>query len=91
MEAAVKRSMQMMSYLGKRAPFVQALKTPIGKELLDDIIKMMQLRLDKIIEEKANSKDLAEYRVLKELSTKWVDRINKYQEGKEKLLKEQQQ
>lgn len=70
----------IVNYLAKNQPFVEATKTELGQELLKDMLNDMDILLAKIIDEKATELEKAEFRVLRKLSHKWIDRINKYTE-----------
>lgn len=72
-----KHADKILTILGKDTKFVNALNTPVGEELLKDMLAMMEDRLTKIVNEESTEADRAEYRVLKELSRKWIDRINR--------------
>lgn len=80
-----KRAAQVLSILGKQQQFLKALSTPIGQELLRDILEMMEERLEKIVKEDADEGIRAEYRVLRTLAGKWRDRVNSYYDGLKKV------
>ena len=69
---------RLLSALGKDEQFLNAFNSPVGSELLSDLVEIMETRLDKIIDETAEEKDKAEFRVAKELATRWVGKINEY-------------
>ena len=69
---------RILSSLGKSEQFLNAIQSPLGTELLTDLISMMEEKLDKIINETADDKDRADYRACKILSLRWADRINAY-------------
>ena len=71
----------VLSALGKQKPFVDALRTSIGMELLDSIIARMETMLPKIIDLKAKDEELIEYRVLRDLGRVWARKIAAYNEN----------
>lgn len=82
---------RIMSVLGKKQPFYEAIRTDIGQELLKDVIQKMEILLEKaIVDDPTNpmtDADKAEYRVLKNLAETWANRIHSYR-GKIQKLKE---
>jgi hypothetical protein len=69
---------RVMSVLGKKQPFYQAIRSEIGKELLKDVIVRMETLLEKAIDDEITDKEKAEYRVLKGLAETWATRIHGY-------------
>lgn len=80
---------RIMSILGKKQPFYQAIRSEIGQELLKDVIYRLELLLEKIIEDDPNKKitnqEKTEYRVLKKIAETWSLRIQKYLDKVDKL------
>lgn len=76
---------KLLSVLGKQRQFVQAWETPVGREILSDLILLAEEKLEKIVEEKADEKDRADYRVCKKLLTKFRDKINSYNQNLTRL------
>ena len=76
---------RIMSVLGKKQPFYQAIRTEIGRELLKDMIMKLEQLLEKAINDDITEKEKAEYRVLKELSETWAIRIHAYLQKVHKL------
>jgi hypothetical protein len=74
-----------LSIAGKLKPFYTALNTEIGQIILNDLLIKMEVLLDKIIEESATKKDLAEYRVVRKLLINWSNKIALYEETKKKI------
>lgn len=69
---------RILSDLGKQSRFIEALNSPIGKELYRDAIRMTEVLLDKIINEEADEKELAEYRVLRKILDRWGLKMEAY-------------
>ncbi len=71
-----KRGAAVISVLGKNEQFINAISTPLGEELLRDVIVIMEEKLELIYNEKASTEDKADFRALKRISERWVGRIN---------------
>ena len=69
---------RLLSALGKDRQFTDAWESPAGKEILGHLLSMIDQKLDKIINETAEDKDRAEYRVCMELLAYFRDRFNAY-------------
>lgn len=69
---------RVLSALGKQSHLIRALETEVGKALLEDSVNRMDVLLLKIINEESNEKDRAEYRVLKDLTSRWASKITAY-------------
>ena len=84
-----KNCTRIMSVLGKKAAFYEAIRTDLGRELLKDIITKLEILLDKQIEDSSDDpmtqNDKAEYRVLKNLADTWALRISRYRSQVQKL------
>jgi hypothetical protein len=76
---------RVMSMLGKKLPFVEAIKSEIGQELLKDAIAKLEILLEKGFENTATDDEKAEYRVLKSIVETWSKRIALYTKGVKKL------
>jgi len=76
---------RVMSMLGKKLPFVEAIKSEIGQELLKDAIAKLEILLGKGFENTATDDEKAEYRVLKSIIETWSKRIALYTKGVKKL------
>ena len=77
---------QVLSILGKRRPFMDAISTEVGQELLSDVVEQMQLILAKIIDDTATPTEVADFRAYKAISERWAKRISTYIEFQNKLL-----
>ena len=76
-----RRVAKVLKNLAKQNKFVEALGTPIGQELLADVMEMMEAKLNLIIEEEADDKDRADYRAYKSIYRSWHDKIAKHRKG----------
>mgnify|MGYP001563776288 CR=1 FL=1 len=75
---AGKRGAHTLDILGKYQPFVTAVSSPIGWELLKDDIQRHEELLEKIYNEQADVRELAEFRYLKLRLKKISERISIY-------------
>ena len=82
-----KRANRILTIMGKNQQFVNAISTPLGQEILRDVLVMMEERLDKIASLTATPQETSEYKILKELTEKWRDRINNYITGIQEIQK----
>jgi len=82
------RGAKTLSLAGKQRPFIEALSSKMGQELLRDMMVRMEVILDKIIEETVSKEELAEYRVLRDIFKKWAKRIMIFEETKKKIKEE---
>lgn len=64
--------------LSKKESFVEALSTQLGQELLADVLRMYEQKLDKVINGKATERDKEALVIFKCLAGLWADRINSY-------------
>lgn len=80
-----KRGAQTLSVLGKYAPFMQAIQTEIGAELLRDLNTKHDELLDRISSLTATDSDRAEYLAVKNMILRWADKISKYEMELNKL------
>lgn len=80
-----KRHEILIQSLGKGAKFLNAFESAVGQELLKDATERMQRILLLVIDLKAEEKDLAEYRALRDITKKWLGKVAKYQEDMKKL------
>jgi len=72
------KTSKLLSVLGKNRQFIDAWETPAGKEILSYLLAMIDIRLDKLINEETDEKDRAEYRVCLELLANFKDKINSH-------------
>ena len=75
------RGSKVLSIAGKHLSFYLAIKSSMGKEILHDSMIQMERLLEKIIKVKATKEELAEYRVLRKIVSRWSDRIALYEQS----------
>ncbi|MHC4728106.1 MAG: hypothetical protein ACYS17_12860 [Planctomycetota bacterium] len=73
-----RKTAQIMSRLGKKHKFVEAVKTPVGEQLLKDMMVRMDDLLEKNLRQKMTDRERIEYEVLEKLSETWISRIYSY-------------
>lgn len=73
-----KRTAKYLNTLAKDDKLVQALKTKVGKSLMSALLDDLDRLLKKVVKEDASKEELAEYRVLKKICTKWCDELSTY-------------
>jgi len=76
---------RLLSALGKDRQFMAAWDTPAGQEIMSKLLSMADEGLDRIINETADDRVRAEYRVCMTLLKYFRDRINKYQKNLNEL------
>lgn len=78
---------RIMSVLGKKRPFYDAIRTELGLELLKDNIIRLEDLLEKQIEkpDEMTDDDRVEYKVLKRITETWAGRIKSYVDKIDKL------
>lgn len=81
----IDRTTRLLSSLGKDKRFISAWESEVGKELMGKLLSMADDRLDSIIQEKADEKIRAEYRVCMELLLYFKRRINLFYKNQEAL------
>ena len=85
---SAKRGAMMLEVVAKQYRFIEIILSPVGKELLADLIEMHDDLLAKIYSDTATELDKAEFRVVKVLIQRWINKINAYQEGMKAIEKE---
>lgn len=73
-----KKGEMTITLLGKLEPFMQAIQTEVGWELLRDDIARYEELLMKMESETATQQELAEFRYLKIRTTRVAERVNRY-------------
>lgn len=73
-----KKGEMAITLLGKLEPFMQAIQTEVGWELLRDDIARYEELLMKMESETATQQELAEFRYLKIRTTRIAERVNRY-------------
>jgi len=69
---------RLLSILGKDRQFLNAWESPVGKPLMDDLLKDAESLLEKIIQDEATLEEKAEFRVIRAWLTNVAGRINTY-------------
>lgn len=72
------RANEILTFLGKYQPFMEAIRTDVGQELMNDLILTAQEKLMLIANESASDADKAEYRVCVRRLKTWSERIALY-------------
>ena len=80
------RGVKTLSIISKKNEFQQAITDPIGQTLMKDLMIQMEILLNKIIDEKADDKDRAEYRVCRKLFEQWAIKIKEYRALQDKVI-----
>jgi hypothetical protein len=76
-----RRATNTMSVLGKYEPFIQAIQTDVGKEILRDDIVRHEILLTKIYNDQADDAEKAEFRYLKRRLLVNAERIQLWLDG----------
>lgn len=76
-----RRASHTMSVLGKYDPFVQAIQTEVGQQILQDDISRHEYLLNKVYDEQANESEMAEFRYLKRRLRTVAERISLWMEA----------
>jgi hypothetical protein len=87
LKKARKRGERTLSLLGKYQEFIKALSTPIGNELLSDLITKHEILLDKISNLNATDEEKMMYKVVRELILVWSTRIANFNEAVNSIKK----
>jgi len=89
------KAKKVLSVMGKNRQLVNALSSPLGQELLKDVLELNESALNKLLETDIdNSKERfaeirAEYKESAKLLQRYLDKITKFQEGLEKVTTNQ--
>lgn len=78
----------LLTVLGRDKVFLDAFQSPLGQELLKDVIFAIEDKLSLILNEKDKPKDRSELKAYQTILRSWSGRIKKYNQNKEKLMKE---
>lgn len=81
------RANKILTILGKNQPFIDAITSEIGQELMKDAVIMTEDILMKIADEKASELERAEYRALRKIISRWTERINLHTKMLNEVLK----
>lgn len=83
-----RKGVKTLSLLGRINRLKEALQTPVGQELLQEIMTKMEVRLQKILDRESTDQEEIEYNTLRELFLAYTDKIVKYYNLAEKVKKE---
>ena len=72
------RAEALLKALGTSHAIVRAFDTEIGKEILSDVLSVMNNNLKKIVANEASDDEKAEFRMAKAIATRWAGRIETY-------------
>jgi len=73
-----KKGANTVSYLGRHEPFMQAIQSPLGQELLKDLCARHEQLLEKVGDLVATDEEKGEFKAVKKLIHDWSERIAKY-------------
>ena len=73
-----KRTEAIMAALGKNVDFYNAVHTPVGQEILKDLMAMMEEKLALIVDGTATEEQRIEYKVMHALFGRWGTKIQRY-------------
>lgn len=76
---------RIMSMLGKKQPFVEAMQSEVGQQILKEAVTRLEILLEKGFENTATDDEKAEYRVLKKIVENWSSQIATYNKGVKRL------
>lgn len=81
-----KSTAKVLSLLGKKKGFYEAINSEVGRELLKEVMIQMERLLPKIIERRAKDEELALYDAYQSIFDRWCIKISDYVKWKNKLL-----
>ena len=76
-----------LGILGHFQPFVDAMHTEIGKELLRDAVSIHESLLSKVAELTATPEETMEYKAIRKILMMWAERITRYEKALAELSK----
>lgn len=74
-----------LSLLGRKDDFYTAVTDKLGQELMKDVMVEMERLLLKIIEDKADENEKADYRAYRKIFEKWSRKIKEYRDLRHKI------
>lgn len=72
------RASRELETLGKLQPFVDAMQSEIGRELMVDAMAEYDRLLQLVVEEKDTEQDRAEFRAIRRITGKWAEKIKTF-------------
>jgi len=77
----------VLSALNRSKKFMDAIRSDVGRELLEEVSKELQRLFDLIVDEKAEPKDLATFRAYRHIGLAWGKKIAEYRKLTERVKK----
>jgi hypothetical protein len=77
-----------LSILGHFQPFMEAMQSPLGKEILNDAITVHEELLQKVGSLTATDDEKMEYKNLQKIIYRWSERIARYEKAMSELTKQ---
>ena len=74
-----KRAEKTLSTLGKDLNFITAINTPVGEELLKDLVSEYHRLLDRVASLDCSDDEKARYKVVRDLIARWSQKIAEYE------------
>jgi len=78
---------QTLSVLGKYQPFIEAINSEIGQQILKDAIGLHESLLFKVADLTATPDETMEYKAIRKIILKWSERIATYDKALAELTK----
>lgn len=78
---------QTIAVLNRYQPFVEAINSEMGKEILRDAITVHESLLMKVADLTATPEETMEYSAIRKIIMRWSERIAKYEKSMEELTK----
>ena len=80
-----KPAVKVLEILGRNQPFYHAVHTPIGKELLKNLMDRLDVLSEKLVSGEMSAEERAEYQVCRTMLQDWSQKITKYQQLANKI------
>lgn len=82
-----KNAMRVLSFLGKNAAFVTAIRTELGQSIMQDLVVRMEYLLEKVIQGTITEEERLEYKISRGILESWAAKIAGYEKAINKLKK----
>jgi len=73
-----RNAMRIMESLGKKEPFMSAMKNEVMQEIAKEVIVELEMLLNKIIDNKITDEEKMRYKVLNDILGTWSEKIAGY-------------
>ena len=83
-----KRGERTLSLLGQNQEFITAMNTPVGKEILNDLIREHEILLDRIASLDATEEEKMQYKVVRKMLLVWSSKIAAFENRIQEIKKE---